>query len=143
MALVIMESGDKRKFQRSDLDIDVFSMNGGQFIGKAKNISREGMYLETEENVVRDAKILLRYKLPGTGLPIKAYSVVKWIRENRFNNKLKHGVGIRFVSLNKSDLRKIDEFIKASSKKINSDNHSLADFAHISDKDLFRKAEVF
>ncbi len=143
MALVIMESGDKRKFQRSDLDIGVFSMNGGQFIGKAKNISREGMYLETEENVVRDAKILLRYTLPGTGLPIKAYSVVKWIRENRFNNKLKHGVGIRFVSLNKSDLRKIDEFIKASSKKINSDNHSLADFAHISDKDLFRKAEVF
>ncbi len=126
---------ENRKFLRIPLlGLKVFSRSVGELIGKSRDITPYGMFIEAENLLEPGIKILLEFKLPGQGIPIKAYGEVKWVRRSPTSEEEPSGMGVQFINISEADKRKLEEYAGEQFKgKINSDNYTLADFINISE----------
>ncbi|MFI5322231.1 MAG: aminotransferase class I/II-fold pyridoxal phosphate-dependent enzyme [Thermodesulfobacteriota bacterium] len=140
MGIIVKESGDRRKHERIPVTFQVYSKNSGKLIGPATNLSAGGLFLESTCNFTSGTKILINCNLPNFLMPVKAYCDVKW---KRAGETTPIGIGLQFLSIFESDRIKLKSYIESSKKKLDSNNLSLADFVNISDKNIFKKAEVF
>jgi glycine C-acetyltransferase len=142
---------ERRKCLRTSLQgLEVFSRNTGGLIGKSRDISPNGMFIETENLLKPGTKMLLEFKLPNEMIPIKTYSEVKWNKRGLTYEAKSTGMGVQFISIYESDKKRLAKYSKSLNSEgspkeetINSDNLSLADFVEISDKDLFAKTKLF
>ncbi len=140
MSLEIRVSGNRRQHPRIPVDFDVFSRRTGKHIGRAINLSPDGLFIESEENFCRGTKLLLDCKITDQPHPVKAYCDVRWIHANGEKHR---GVGVRFLSIYDSDKNRLKKHIEDIIRRVDSDNLSLADYVEVSDKNIFKKAELF
>ncbi len=140
MGIVIKENKDRRRHERIPVDFHVFSRNTGRIIGQARDISQDGLFIQTQEEYRRGTKILLECALSAETLPVKAYCEVKWTEENGTGPL---GIGVEIINIYDSDRLKLQNFIEDNQKKLNSDDYYLSDFTDIPDEDLFKKTDVF
>ncbi|HSE84258.1 MAG TPA: aminotransferase class I/II-fold pyridoxal phosphate-dependent enzyme, partial [Thermodesulfobacteriota bacterium] len=143
MELIREKIGESRRHIRIPVKFEVFSRDTGKLIGKAVNLSMNGMLIETESPLKPGTKLLLEFKLPDQVLPIKAYSDVKWIKKSPEVESKSSVMGLQFINIYEADRKKLEDYEEEQLKRINSDNLSLADFIDISDKDLFAKTRIF
>lgn len=142
---------ERRRCSRVPLvGLEIFSRNTGGLIGKTRDISPNGMFIETENPLKLGTKMLLEFKLPSEMITVKAYSEVKWNKKGLPPEPKSTGMGVQFINIYESDKMRLAKYNKGlnsvsspKEEKINSDNYTLADFIEISDKDLFRKAKFF
>ncbi len=140
---------ERRRCLRAPLSgLEIFSRNTERLIGKSRDVSPYGMYIETENPPNPGTKILLEFKLPSEVIRIKTYSEVKWNKKGLASEA--PGMGVQFLNIYESDKNRLARYSKSSDSEslskeetINSDNLSLADFIEISDKDLFTKTKLF
>lgn len=140
MGIIIREKKDRRGNERIPVNFIVYSRNTGKVIGQATNLSPGGLFIETKCNYKLGTKILASCNLPSYFMPVKAYCDVKW---KRSGETAPMGIGVQFLSIFESDKNKLKSYIENCNKKLDSDTLSLADFVDISDKNVFKKAEVF
>jgi glycine C-acetyltransferase len=125
-------------------DIKVASRTGGQLIGHVRDISPNGMFVESKKLLQPGTKIFLELRAPKVVAALVAYCEIRWIKDATKLKLGEHsGMGVEFKSMFEADKRRLEEFIVESSARINSDNFSLADFVEHSHKDLFYKAKPF
>jgi glycine C-acetyltransferase len=142
---------ERRKCLRTPLQgFKVFSRYTGRLVGESRNISPNGMFIETENPLKPNAKMLLEFKLPNETIPIKTYSEVKWNNKGLTSEAKSMGMGVQFVNIYKLDKKRLAEYSKSlngenspKEETINSNSLSLADFIEIPDKDLFTKTNSF
>lgn len=142
---------ERRKWLRSPIQgLKVFSRNTGGLIGESRDISLNGMFIETENPLKPRTKMLLEFKLLSETIPIKTYSEVKWNKKSLPSETKSPGMGIQFVNIYESDKERLAKYSKSlngenlpKEETINSDNNSLADFTEISNTDLFTKTKSF
>jgi glycine C-acetyltransferase len=140
---------ERRRCLRTPLQgLEVFSRNTGGLIGKSRDISPNGMFIETENPLKPGTKMLLEFKLPNEMIPIKTYSEVKWNKRGLTSEAKSTGMGVQFVNIYESDRMRLAKYSKSlngeSSPKeetINSDDHTLFDVLGVSGKDLFIKTK--
>ncbi len=126
--------------------IDIFSKNIGKTLGCSGKLSNDGMFIETDTVIEPNTKLLLEFKLPNTHFSIKTYSEVKntGIKDSEQDNMLS-GLKVKFVIIDKSDKKRLEDFIESRVLKLNvdSDDYKLADFVNIPAKDIFEKTHKF
>jgi glycine C-acetyltransferase len=140
---------ERRRCLRAPLSgLQIFSRNTGKLVGKSRDISPTGMFIETENPPNPGTKILLEFKLPSEAIPIKTYSEVRWNKKGLTSQA--PGMGVQFINIYESDTNRLARYTKSlivgsspEEEKINSDDFTLADFINIPDKDLFAKTEPF
>jgi len=140
MGIVIRDNRDRRRNDRVPASFKVYSRNTGKLIGTARNLSPNGLFVETEERYAPGTKILVECDLSEWSLPVKVYCEVKRVEPE---GDLPAGIALEFVSLYDSDRAKLESFIANNENKLNSDYYYLSDFSDIPDRDLFKKTEVF
>ncbi|HWP92837.1 MAG TPA: aminotransferase class I/II-fold pyridoxal phosphate-dependent enzyme [Thermodesulfobacteriota bacterium] len=141
---IAINAADRRKSSRIAVDFEVFSMNNGKLIGNAVNLSSGGMLIQTRHPLGLGTKLLLEFKLGSQEPSIKAYAYVRWARKSATSDESEpSGMGVQFLSMYDYYQEKLEAHIKEGLKKINSDNLSMADFIHVSNKDIFEKAKLF
>src|SRR3972149_10055372 len=134
---------ERRKCLRTPLvGLEIFSRNTGGLIGKSRDITPYGMFIETENPSELKTKILLEFKLPDHIIPIKAYSEVKWVRRN-MTEAGPSGMGVQFINIYELDRKRLKKYSESLAKEeiINSDNFTLVDFLKVSGDDLFMKTK--
>jgi glycine C-acetyltransferase len=140
---------ERRKCSRMPLvGLEISSRNTGALIGKSKDISPNGMFIETKNPLKPFTKVLIEFKLPGEIMPIKPYSEVKWNKKGLPSETTPLGMGVQFVNIYESDKIRLARYSKSlnseSSPKqetINSDDLTLIDFLKVSGDDLFMKTK--
>lgn len=140
MAVLIQENGDRRKVSRLPADFPVSHLDSGKNIGHAVNLSDGGLCIHTREYYSPGRALLLECELSSKDIPVKAYGQVRWCEEDGDDS---YQAGIEFTSIFDSDKNKLKNHALETSKQVNSDLHTLADFSDIPDKDLFKKADVY
>ena len=70
------------------------------------NLSRGGIAIRTTSPLENDAKVRLRYRLPGSKRDIDAEGRVAW-------SDRRHGMGLQFEKVEPQDQSAIDEFVDA------------------------------
>ena len=140
MGIVIRENKDRRRNDRVPASFKVYSRNTGKLIGTARNLSLDGLFVETEERYTPGTKLLVECDLSEWSLPVKVYCEV---RRAEPEGDLPAGIALEFVNLYDSDRMKLENFIANNEHKLNSDEYYLSDFSDIPDRDLFKKTEIF
>ncbi len=137
---VLNPTSNRRKSIRIPVVTDVFSRGAYRLIGRSLNISRDGVFVETNNVLEPGTKMLLEFILPERQNFIIAYGDVKWVTSHYV--KKPSGMGIQFIGMYQVFKRKLEEYVGSYEEQINSDNHTLADFVKITDKDLFKKTKA-
>jgi len=140
MGIVIRENKDRRRNDRVPASFKVYSRNTGKLIGTARNLSLDGLFVETEDRYTPGTKLLVECDLSEWSLPVKVYCEVKRAEPE---GDLPAGIGLEFINLYDSDRMKLENFIANNEHKLNSDEYYLSDFSDIPDRDLFKKTEIF
>jgi uncharacterized protein (TIGR02266 family) len=70
------------------------------------NLSRGGIAIRTTSPLENDAKVRLRYRLPGSKRDVDAEGRVAW-------SDRRHGMGLQFEKVEPQDQSAIDEFVDA------------------------------
>ncbi len=78
--------------------------------GSLKNLSRGGLFVETECGLVGDREVGLRFALPGSATRFDPTAQVVWKRE-ALRQQSADGVGMRFVDISSDLVRKLEEYV--------------------------------
>jgi len=99
-----------RGLVRVSLDADVcVDQEGQQVWGRARNVSRGGMFIESEITPDPSTELELDFKLPDSNRPISPTAQVVWRRPAR--SGASSGIGVRFLKLDPEASRRIDDFV--------------------------------
>jgi len=99
-----------RGLVRVSLEADVCVDRGGQQVwGRARNVSRGGMFIESEITPDPSTELELDFKLPDSNRPISPTAQVVWRRSARSGSA--SGIGVRFLKLDPDASREIDDFV--------------------------------
>ena len=136
---------ERRRCSRTNFsNIEIESRTTGQIIGHSRDISPYGIYVESKKLLQPGTKILLEFRLPNDVAALKAYCEIKWMRDSHNLEVAEHsGMGIQFKSMYDADRRKLENYLVESSKRIDSDYYTLADFINLPDADILRKTIPF
>ncbi|MDA2920179.1 aminotransferase class I/II-fold pyridoxal phosphate-dependent enzyme [Desulfobacterota bacterium AH_259_B03_O07] len=143
MALILRSKFERRRYNRISVDFDIFLLNTGKRIGRAINLSHDGILFETEYLLKPGNKLLFDFKLPDGNSSIKPYCDIRWVKRSDCSGSESYRVGVYFAGIYEYERDNIRRFIEKQVRKVDSDNLSLADYINISDNDLFKKAEQF
>ncbi|MCX5679894.1 MAG: PilZ domain-containing protein [Candidatus Omnitrophica bacterium] len=95
---------DKRKFIRFSVSLDAKSRAAGWFRPKAKysvkDVSREGLKLNTKEALKEGDMLELELSVPGKRPPITAMGQVVW---NHKLGEAGYDIGLKFKTINPED----------------------------------------
>jgi uncharacterized protein (TIGR02266 family) len=77
--------------------------------GTARNVSRGGIFVESEDPVPRAEEVLLEFRLPEAQRSLAPTAQVVWHRPKA--NGLPHGMGLQFLALDSAAAEAIDCFV--------------------------------
>jgi len=140
VGILIEKSGERRGFERIHASFKVLLRGSGKVLGIARDLSENGMFVETQDIYKPGTKLFLELDISESSFPVKVYCEVVHSEES---DSEQIGLGIKFVNISQSDRSKIKIYLQSGLNKLNSDNYSLADFPDYPDPDLFKKADVF
>ncbi len=105
-----LSSGLERSLPRVPVELPIEIQTGPiRTRGQAQNISRGGLYMESEHPIPLHAQLLLDIPLPEMGCSISATGEVVW--EHSENASGQNGFGVEFVSIHPAEMRTLGHFI--------------------------------
>ncbi len=78
--------------------------------GTARNLSRGGVFVETDETLPAQAEVDLEFELPETPLALASTAQVIWARPAAPD--LAPGMGLRFLGLDRQMARQLSEYVE-------------------------------
>ena len=98
---------DKRSHPRVPLSVDVTCevSGGASILGRAKDISVGGMYIESETEVSFGTQVSIVLRLPNTKADARLPAVIRWIKPG--------GFGVQFGLLGARETHAISELLKS------------------------------
>ena len=81
--------------------------------GEVFNISQEGAFIQCKSPPEQDAKLQIRFVLPGLEAPIEVQAHVNWVHKpaGKLDLLSPEGMGVNFLTLNQEDSTSLDNFI--------------------------------
>ncbi len=105
----------KRKYFRRKLsvEIDHFDLDDQYHLHFSRNLSRGGVFIETDSPLAVGSKFLMHFEIPGDfPRPIETEGEVAWVlRIEDSTADLPPGMGVRFTDLGEEDAASIDTFL--------------------------------
>lgn len=99
-----------RKFERVPLGLEVeFRTPGAFLVAYSSNLSKGGMFVETDNPLPMGTEVKLRFSIPGQGL-LEVQGVVAWVQAWKAGEK-SQGMGIRFEHLDAKHGEAIDRIV--------------------------------
>ena len=92
-----------------------YELNGIQYSGEGKNLSRVGMFILTREPLPENELLEVGFELPGTYETISCKAEVVWKRRYLEGAFYEPGMGLRFINMDRSIGDKIEEYVKPDS----------------------------
>jgi uncharacterized protein (TIGR02266 family) len=77
--------------------------------GIGRNLSRGGIFVESDERAAPHTELALQFHLPGARKPLRPTARVVWRREAA--GRQPPGLGLRFLDLDRAAARRIDDFV--------------------------------
>ena len=103
-------AGPPRGLARVDVEAQVqIWCDAERHAGMARNLSRGGIYVESDVPVKTGAEVELEFELPEAGLHFAPTAEVVWRRER--SNGDPPGMGMRFLAMDGHSAREIDTFV--------------------------------
>ena len=78
--------------------------------GTARNLSRGGVFVETDQTLPASAELNLEFELPETPLALASTAQVIWARPPRPDSE--GGMGLRFLALDRQTARQLTEYVE-------------------------------
>ncbi|KPK42759.1 MAG: hypothetical protein AMJ78_01195 [Omnitrophica WOR_2 bacterium SM23_29] len=105
---------ERRKYMRFDVSLNIEYMVSGnsipiEGISFSKNLSREGMQLILDKNLVPGMELEFKLRIPGDAAPIYAKGAIVWL--DKAKKKGEPSVGIRFSQISAFDRNRILEYV--------------------------------
>jgi uncharacterized protein (TIGR02266 family) len=85
------------------------ALDEGETTGIARNLSRGGLFIETERTAAPATELHLRFALPNTSMPLSPTAQVIWCRKRAGDAPT--GMGVQFLALDRDSARCIDDFV--------------------------------
>jgi uncharacterized protein (TIGR02266 family) len=77
--------------------------------GTGRNLSRGGIFVESEQGAAPSSELALQFHLPGASEPLRPTAQVMWQRDA--SDQRPRGLGLRFLALDRAEAQRIDEFV--------------------------------
>jgi uncharacterized protein (TIGR02266 family) len=101
-----------RRLPRLPISLEVAYRTAGAFlVSYSVNLSKGGIFLETQSPLEPGESVTLKFEVPGEG-PIEVEGVVAWVRSNDPTG-LPNGMGIQFAELDARYGEVIDEMVRS------------------------------
>lgn len=131
---------NRRKSPRVKSDLKAHTFDSTNCDYPITNINRNGFFIETGFLYPEGFKFLLTFKLPDSPMPVKAYCQVVWNNNHASSDKEVNGIGVKFINISEFDEKRFYRYLinleKDLEVEINSDEHTLFDFANVKEKKL-------
>jgi uncharacterized protein (TIGR02266 family) len=99
-----------RGLERVDLDTEVrMNLTNNESWGRARNVSRGGMFIEAETDIGLDDEIEIEFQLPNIAELLMSTGKVVWRRTA--GNALRPGIGLQFLMLDRASAKRIEDFV--------------------------------
>ena len=108
-------ASDNRGDRRVELDLEIDYSDLESFCQDyIRNISRGGLFIETRRPLPLGTELKLKFRLPGSDIPIKTSGVVMWTveAEEATDRKSAPGMGVKFGDLSEDDMAMIDRLVR-------------------------------
>lgn len=105
---------EKRKYMRFDVPVDIEYMVSGssipiEGISITRNLSREGMQVVLNKDLLPGTELEIKLRIPGDAAPIYAKGTIVW--SDKPKSKEEPSVGIRFTHISAFDRNRILEYV--------------------------------
>jgi uncharacterized protein (TIGR02266 family) len=109
-----LAGSELRQSERVAVDIEVDCRDESNFLlASIKNLSVQGIFVETKNPAELGTRLNLRFNLPISGNMISAEGVVVWSNPYREGaENLNPGMGIRFVNLDEEAIQKLTDLVR-------------------------------
>lgn len=105
-----LSRGTVRGLPRVDANVPVsITTPSGETGGRLRKLSRGGVFVETDAPLVCADEVGLRFQLPESSITLRASAEVVWARNSWVSKP--DGVGLRFVEIDSTSCRAIDDFV--------------------------------
>jgi len=105
-----LRGGPTRGQARVECDTRVqISNDEAERWGTVRNLSRGGIFVESEAPVAPGTEVALEFALPDTALRLAPTAQVIWLRDR--DNVTPPGMGLRFLALDGDSAREIDSYV--------------------------------
>ena len=84
-------------------------VNNEHAVGHARNLSRSGIFVESDSTPAPATEVALRFRLPGVSDPLVPTAKVVWKRDH--SEAALGGMGLQFLAIDPASIRRIEEFI--------------------------------
>jgi hypothetical protein len=85
---------------------------GGTFSAKTVNVSRDGMLINCDSDLVPGAQIEIAFDSPADGKHVKITATVAWSRRNAMNLFGRYAAGLMVRKISEKDLSALADFFK-------------------------------
>ena len=112
---------ERRKHPRAVVKIEIEFKHTIDFVSSYMlNISKGGLFINTDEALPIDTIVFLRFTLPGDTKLIETEGKVVWCNTTKERGYFPRGMGIKFLKLKSDDAEKIKIFVDAHLAQIES-----------------------
>ncbi len=102
---------ERRQHPRIPLIMQVsFTTNGEVYRNYTMNLSKNGMFLATDEPPNVGERLHLAFNIPGLVHPLRLIGEVRWKRE-KASDEAPSGVGVEFVEMTETCRQLVAEFV--------------------------------
>jgi uncharacterized protein (TIGR02266 family) len=106
-----------RSFDRVSLETEVrLSAAGSDIWGWSRNISRGGMFVETDIALEPDSEFEVEFTVPDTSIVVQPTARVVWRRP--VGHELGPGMGLQFLKLDREAARWLDQYVYERSTQV-------------------------
>ena len=99
-----------RGLVRVALETDVkIASSYGELWGRSRNVSRGGIFVESEGDLLPDSEVQLEFALPESSRSLAPTAKVVWRRPATRNAMA--GLGLQFLRLDRDSARRLDEYV--------------------------------
>ena len=106
----------RRKYFRQKLkvEIDHFDLDDDYHMHFSRDLSRGGVFIETDNPLPAGSRFLMHFEVPGElARSIETEAEVAWVlRMEDSSADLPPGMGVRFVDLSETDGEAIDAYLR-------------------------------
>lgn len=101
-----------RGLPRIEMDVPVtVTTPDHEVSGIVRNVSRGGVFVETEEPLHQTDEVGLLFRLPDSPVLIAPSAEVVWCRNRFESRRTQDGAGLRFVELDSNSVQTLDDYV--------------------------------
>jgi c-di-GMP-binding flagellar brake protein YcgR len=89
---------------------------GGMFNGQTRDVSAGGMALVAQGPMKMGERLLVKLELPNLPKPITCVAEVRWLDTVEEMKRRLYRAGLKFLSIHKDDVARINEFVANKGK---------------------------